>query len=184
MHQVALTHLPVGSLGIRYEGMEGYVVRKAQSRLRQMWRETLRDAWKEGVIDDSRYAYKLGEMQECLSDFRNGGRWWERSWLDSLTPERGGAPEERFIHTVGERIDMFSIGPLTFQNDLKATIDKVTVLTFDPDGGQIYRNYDLRSLAREHARLQRNDDDSNGDGVEDDDSLLPDLSGAPNERRS
>lgn len=177
LHQVALTHLPTGSLVVRYEGIEGYVVRKVQSRLRDMWRETLREAWKEGMIDETRYARKLDEMREGLKDFREGGRWWERSWLDSLTPERGGAPAEAFVHTVGDRLEVLSLGPLTFTNDLKASIDKVTVLTFDPDGGQIYRDYDLRSLAREHARLQRKDDDANGDGVEDEEFGLPDLSG-------
>lgn len=172
LHQVSLTRLPPGSLMVRYEGIEGYVVRKAQSRLKSLWRDSIKDAWEGGVLDDHRYEAELDEMYNTLGDFRAGGRWWERSWLDSLTPERGGAPAQPFIHYVGRRLDVLRVGPMRFTNDLKARIDRVTVLSFDPDGGQIYRDFDLRRLAREHARLQRS-----GDDLEDREDELPALTG-------
>lgn len=174
MHQVALTRLPPGSLVVRYEGIEGYLLRKAQSRLKSLWRESIKDAWEGGILDDQRYDAAIDEMYDSLADFRAGGRWWERSWLDSLTPERGGAPVQPFVHRIGERIDVLRLGPVHFTNDFKARVDQVTVLSFDPDGGQIHRDVDLRRLAREHARLQRSGDDQ--DAREDE---LPTLTGEP-----
>lgn len=174
MHQVSLTRLPPGSLQVRYEGIEGYLVRKAQSRLKSLWRDSIKDAWEGGILDDQQYDARIDEMYDSLSDFRSGGRWWERSWLDSLTPERGGAPADPYVHRVGERLDVLRVGPVRFTNDLKARVDRVTILSFDPDGGQIYRDFDLRRLAREHARLQRSGDDLDDRGDE-----LPALTGEP-----
>jgi hypothetical protein len=174
MHQVSLTRLPPGSLVVRYEGIEGYLVRKTQSRMKSLWRESIKDAWEAGILDDQRYDSAIEHMYESLSDFRAGGRWWERSWLDSLTPERGGAPATPFVQKIGERIDVFSLGPVRFTNDFKARVDRVTILSFDPDGGQIHRDFDLRRLAREHARLQRA-----GDDLDERDDELPALTGEP-----
>jgi hypothetical protein len=157
LQEVALTRLPVGSLIVSYEGIEGYIVKKVQSRLRNQWRTSLRDAYEEGAISTDRYISRLQHMGEVLGDFRAGGRWWERSWLDSLTPERGGAPARPYEHTIGERLDVIKLGPIAFTNDLRARVDRLTILSFDPDGGQIYRDLEVSQLAREDARLERAD---------------------------
>lgn len=155
--QVALTRLPVGSLVVRYEGIEGYIIKKVQSRLRNQWRTTLRDAYEEGGIDLDRYVSRVKHMNEVLTDFRAGGRWWERSWLDSFPPEKGGAPAVPYEEVIGRRLEVFRLGPLSFTNELRARLDKTTILSFDPDGGQIYRDIEVAHLAREDARLERAD---------------------------
>ncbi len=159
LQQVSLTRLPPGSLLMRYEGIEGVIVRKLNGRLRKLWRESLRDAYDAEMIDDTTFRAASDDMYERLADFNAGGRWWERSWLDSLPPEKGGAPALPFVHRVGERLEVFSLGPLSFTNDLRAHLDSFTVLSVDPDGGQIYRDHDVGRLAREHAHLKRDDED-------------------------
>lgn len=157
VHQVSLTRLPVGSLIVRYEGLEGLVMRKLQGRLRAEWRNSLRRAYDGEVLDYDGYLDGLQQMGESIGDMRSGGRWWERSWMDSLPAHRGGAPAERYVHTYGETLEIFSLGPLSFTNDLRGRVDKVTILSLDPDSGQIYRDLDVRHLAREDAYLERAD---------------------------
>lgn len=159
LHQVSLTRLPPGSLRMKYEGLEGIVVRKLNGRLKKIWRDSINDAWEAEMLDVDAYKAAFNDMYERMGDFNAGGRWWERSWLDSLTPERGGAPAQPFVHTIGERLEVFKLGPLSFSNDLRAHLDHFTVLRVDPDGGQIYRDHDTERLAREHAHLKRDADD-------------------------
>lgn len=159
LHQVSLTRLPPGSLMVRYEGIEGLVVRKAYGRLKRLWRDSINDAFDAEMLDDHGLHAAYDDMYERLSDFNAGGRWWERSWLDSLTPERGGAPATPFVHQIGERIELFQLGPLSVTNDLRAHLDSFTILRVDPDGHQIYRDHDYGRLAREYAHIKRDDDD-------------------------
>jgi hypothetical protein len=166
IHAVSLTRLPPGSLVMRYEGIEGVVVRKATSRLKSLWNDSIRDRYEADLIDYDEYGDELTDMGNACADFDAGGRWWDRSWLDSLTPERGGAPERPVVCQIGERLEVFRLGPLSVTNDLRARIDHLTVLRIDPDAGQIYRHLDVRRLAHEHAHLRR-------DADEQDDHLPP-----------
>lgn len=176
VRQVSLTRLPPGSLIVEYEGIQGLVVRKLQSRMRKQWMDDLTEAYEEGLLDDGGYVAKLGEARDALADFRCGGRWWERSWLDSLTPERGGAPAQPYVHTFGERIEVLRFGDLSFTNDLRGRVDGLGSLSFDPGTKQIYRTaVEARRLAREDARLRRDVDD------EEDEPLLPDAEGLGDE---
>lgn len=159
LQQVSLTHLPPGSLMIRYEGVEGVIVRKLERRMRKLWRDSIQDAYKAEMIDDVTYRAAFTDMYERMADFQAGGRWWERSWMDSLVPERGGAPARPYTETIGQRLEVFKLGPLSFTNDLRAHVDSFTVLSVDPDGGQIYRDHDYGRMAREHAHLKRDDED-------------------------
>ncbi|MCO5168361.1 MAG: hypothetical protein M9894_18640 [Planctomycetes bacterium] len=159
VRQVSLTHLPPGSLIVRYDGLEGFVVRKVQARMRKLWRDSIRDAYDAEAIDWDRYDRAFEVMHESFADHRAGGRWWERSWLDSLTPERGGAPANPFVQTIGQEIQVARLGPLSLSNELRVSLDRLSFLRIDPDGGQIYRDHDVRRLAREHAHLRRDDAD-------------------------
>lgn len=165
LRQVSLTRLPPGSFRVRYEGIESVVVRKIQSRLRKLWRDSISDAYEAEMLDDDALEAAFTDMYHRLADFGAGGRWWERSWLDSLVPERGGAPATPVVQQIGQEIELFRLGPLSFNNELRVRVDGLT-LRVDPDAGQIYRDHDYGRLAREYAYIKRDDQDE-------DDAELP-----------
>lgn len=171
--QVSLTRLPPGSLVIRYAGIHGFVVRRAQGRLRELWHDSIDDAWDAGILDDEGYDAELTRMYDALADFRAGGRWWDRSWQDSLVEGRGGAPAAPFEHQIGERI-AFRLGPLILTNELRAYVERVAMLSVDPDAARLLRGTDPTRLAREHARLVRDDSDPEAEPVLEDGPEDPD----------
>ncbi len=153
--EVTLRRLPPGSLVIRYAGIHAVVVRRVQGRLRALWQDSIQDAWEAGILDDEAYAAELDRMFAALADHRAGGRWWERSWHDSLLPRLGGAPAAPVEARVGERLELVRLGPLKLTNDLRAYVDRVAVLTVDPDATPLLRGTEPSRLAREHAWLIR-----------------------------
>ncbi|MCO5171974.1 MAG: hypothetical protein M9894_37220 [Planctomycetes bacterium] len=152
--QVSLTRLPPGALVIRYAGLQAVVVRRVQGHLRDRWHASLRDAWAAGVLSDERYEAALERMFDALADHRAGGRWWERSWLDSLPASRGGAPDPPLEHVVGERVAL-RLGPLILTSDLRLQVERVGALAVEPDAPRPLRRLETARLAREHAWLRR-----------------------------
>lgn len=177
--QVTLTRLPPGSLVVRYEGLQGLVVRRLQRELRVRWQRSLRDAWDAGVLDDDAYEGALEEMYDELTDVAAGGRWWTRSWRDSLPEAKGGAPARPYVHIVGQRVEVLRLGWLSLTSDGRARVDGLTVLRLDPSAGPYVRRGDgpvAVRLAREHARLARDpsgDAEDAGAGREDATDVAP-----------
>lgn len=153
--QVTLTRLPPGSLAVRYEGLQGYVVRRVRKELKSHWTRSLRDRWEGAVLDDDEYEAALTRMNEALSDAVVEGRWWERSWWHSLPPEKGGAPLTPYLQVVGQRVDVVRIGPWSLTNDLRARFDDVTIIGLDATRAVVRRPGRPFDLARSHARLDR-----------------------------
>lgn len=153
---VTLQRLPPGSLIVRYCGFEGFVVKKIQSRLRRAWSDSLEQAWRAGILSDRGYQDELQAMGEDLADHRVGGRWWERDWTASLTPARGGAPAQPFVHIIGTRIEVIRIGPISLTNDLRIRLKPFVAFRFSPGQARAITIPTDRN-ARSHARLVRND---------------------------
>jgi hypothetical protein len=155
--QVTLTRLPPGSLLIRYEGFQGFVVGKLKRELRKRWSNSLRDQWEGRVLSDDDYEHALEAMYDELGLHAAGGAWWTRAWYDSLPAEKGGAPEVPYVQTIGQKVDIFRVGPWSVSNDLRAHLDGIT-LSLDAGQGPYVRRSDgsvAVRLAREHARLAR-----------------------------
>lgn len=165
--QVTLRELPPGSLHIEYEGFQSFLVRKLQSRYRSLWKDQLELLYDETNMTDAEYRRAREEMNLAFADLKVG-RWWERSWLESLPPEKGGAPELPWVHEVGQEIDVVKIGAFRFTNELKIRIDGTTILALDPDPGLVFREREEiaepRRVARDHARLVRASRDPQYDG--------------------
>lgn len=155
--QVTLTRLPPGSLLIRYQGFQGFVVGKLKRELRKRWANSLRDQWEGQVLSDDDYESALQAMYDDMALHQAGGAWWTRAWYDSLPAEKGGAPEVPYVQTVGQKVDILRIGPWSVSNDLRAHLDGIT-LSLDAGHGPYVRRSDgsvAVRLAREHARLAR-----------------------------
>jgi hypothetical protein len=121
LDQVAMAPRIPGTLRIRYRGLQGVVVRYCTGRLGSLWRDSIDQSAGGGLWRDEAEARRLGrrERANALTDHANGGRWWERRWFHSLSPEQGGAPAKTQVHTVGSRIEIVRLGPLSINNEFK-----------------------------------------------------------------
>jgi hypothetical protein len=155
--QVTLTRLPPGSLLLRYQGFQGFVVGKLRRELRKRWLSSLRDQWEGQVLSDDAYEQALEAMYDDLALHEAGGAYWTRRWYESLPAEKGGAPEVPYVQQVGQKVDLVRIGSWSISNDMRAHLDGVT-LSLDAGQGPYVRRSDgsvAVRLAREHARLAR-----------------------------
>ena len=154
---VALTRRIPGSLVIDYEGLQGYVMKQLQKRLRKEWGNHLEDVQEYTEITDWEMRQRYERMSNALIDHEAGGAWWDRPWMYSLPASKGGAPDQPYVHQVGRTIEFLRLGPLALRNDMKARMDTVTVFELDSDPGRIYRALpeQVPLLARDHAQLDR-----------------------------
>lgn len=147
-----------GSVVVRYQGIEGYVVRQLRSRLRSAWRRQVRHAVQFRDPYDPTARAQMAEIDWAMRDHDAGGRWWERAWFYSLPPAKGGAPDRPYVHTVGRRIT-WRFGPLSVSNDLRIKLDPFAELRVEPDGLDDRDDGPAGALrARDHAHLGRADD--------------------------
>lgn len=160
--QVALRRLPPGSLVVEHAGLHAFALRHIERRLRAAWRDTIRDRWEAGIDDDDAMRQRFVDMGDALADFDAGGAWGARSWLASRRPEDGGAPRTARVHTVGERIEVLRLGPISLTNELKGKIDRVAAFGLDPGAGPLVRPLPTTTgpraraaQARDDARLER-----------------------------
>ena len=119
---VMMTSLPPGSLIVRYDGPQKIIIKHARSQVRRY----------------SRRYREYGEGKHRDIDVWNEAvslsGWWSRSWMASLPPEKGGAPAQPYVHTIGKEIT-WSYGPFTLSNMLRLKIDYVAAFKFNTDPG-------------------------------------------------
>jgi len=66
------------------------------------------------------------------SDPRVNGVWWNRTWWESLPPEKGGAPAVPYVHVYGKENEL-RLGPLSITNTFKLRFDYVGFFELNPD---------------------------------------------------
>ena len=120
---VMMTRLPPGSLRIQYDGLQKVIIKHARSQVRHYARK-YRDHKAEASHDI-----------DVWNDAPTLNSWWTRSWMDSLPSNKGGAPDEPYVHTIGQEIT-WRLGPLSLTNTLKLKIDYFAVFKFNPDPGE------------------------------------------------
>jgi hypothetical protein len=113
-----------GYVQYEFKGLWKYGVREIRSRFSREYRNQLRDFWQQS----NEHQYGWCDYQRDLDEFSSGGtlyNWWtNRTWMDSLPIEKGGAPTHRII-TYGREGDWFDLGPFTVSHDLKVKIKKI-----------------------------------------------------------
>ena len=172
LSSVALSASIPGSVVIDYEGLQGFVVKRARRRYRKLWRNQFKDWVRETYISDWELNRRAVAMGDAYADMLAGGRWWDRRWFHSLPEAKGGAPDTPYVHQVGQRTCFLRLGPLELYNDMRARLDKVAVLGLDPDPDRIYRPLrDVPRQMRDHAALGRVDGDVPA-ALADEDELL------------
>jgi hypothetical protein len=129
---VTMTHVPSGSMVIRFDGLHGVAMRQLRSQYRRFARQAARAGWyvPESDSDVDRRFYT--RLDHAWVDPHVNGAWWNRRWWESASPSRGGAPLLPYIHTYGREMS-WRRGPLTFTNTLKLRVDYLAFFEIDPD---------------------------------------------------
>ena len=165
--QVTLAHRIPGGKIVRYRGLQGFVVRQMRRAYQRRWRRSLRETYDEGGLDTFALAARYRAMGEAEADLAAGGRWWTRTWQESLTPARGGAPERPWSEELGTQVTMVSVGPFSLTNDFRVRLDGGYFgLRVDPSPSRVFRDLAEVDVARDYATYQRQSGD---------DESLPDL---------
>jgi hypothetical protein len=109
------TPQPPGAVIIRYGGLRGLFVDELESQLTNYWNDSINLYGAYRSIWDEREPYET--LGFFMTDYRKGGRWWERAWYYSRPPEKGGAPHPRVYNLDHVAVDLW-----LFQIDSKMKI--------------------------------------------------------------
>jgi len=134
---------PPGSVIIRYGGLRGLFVDEAESQLTNLWVDRIKLTLPYTSIWDEQEPYTT--LGNFVTDNRKGGRWWERSWDFSRTPEKGGAQHPRVYD-----MDRVTLSFWLFQMNSKFKL-KVRELSFSLHSERRFKNSDG---PRDHWRLK------------------------------
>jgi hypothetical protein len=69
------------------------------------------DEWSKSNISYLQYQDQADRFMALESDAFTG-KWWDRSWSESLVVEKGGAPKERPLLSYGSEMTVFDLGEL------------------------------------------------------------------------
>jgi len=143
LSQVTNPTLPVGSFGIKYDGLDEIAIEQLQKKARSFCRDQLQRHFTEGDLSYEAYQSKL-----ALLDVRTDiiGNWWERRWFESLPSEKGGAPEVPVYQTVGSRHKMVNVGRFSMDNTGHFLYRGVDVVTVDSDTRVVPRNINAQLM--------------------------------------
>jgi hypothetical protein len=132
LDQVTMRDYPEGSIRYEFRGFHKFIVRHIRSQYRRFVRQAVHRGWY--VRDESNDDWPLF-MSRAESDFNGGhtnGNWWQRSWIDSLSPEQGGAPYDQIVHYIGSDSEI-ELGPLVITNGLGIRLKNIQLFEVNPN---------------------------------------------------
>jgi hypothetical protein len=103
-----------GEICLRYDGIPGVVVGKLLDLHRHLWNLSIDSAYYKGNISWFEYQERLSDQAFLVADTQQG-KWWERSWNQSLITGQGGANSPQIV-TIGKELTVFEFGEITFTN--------------------------------------------------------------------
>lgn len=98
-----------GAYSLEFVGIQRLALDQVKRRIRHQAEDDLRRQWN---LSNMPYAEFTERMNQASSEFNPYGEWWERSWIYSLPPEKGGAPRRPIVETIGWDIKITRNTPL------------------------------------------------------------------------
>jgi hypothetical protein len=120
-----------GTVVRTYRGLQGVLYRRAMGYYHRLATDTLRSLWAGTSISAMQFQEDLDYVGAQEADFFAGGRWWERTWRQSLLPEKGGAPATPRVIEIGKEIELFRVGELAFTTEGKLRAGRLSVYLSD-----------------------------------------------------
>lgn len=96
---------PPGSVLIRYGGLRGLFFDEYENQITNLWLDRIKLTLdSNNSIFGQQYYYN--NVNNFVGDIKKGGCWWQRDWMDSLPPQKSGAPSFRVIDNDTVAIDI------------------------------------------------------------------------------
>lgn len=113
--QLAPRRFAPGEIRLRYDGLEGVLVSRVISYHRRYWSRSLNDRYNRGYLSLFDFERLQYERSCAEGDAQLVGRWWERSWMESLPEEKGGAGPTQTI-TMGRELNVLQFDEISITN--------------------------------------------------------------------
>jgi hypothetical protein len=95
-------HVP-GAYRLELVGLQKMLLNQVQRKIQHQAEDDLRRQWN---LSNMPYSEFSARMSGINSSYNPYGEWWERSWMHSLPPEKGGAPRRPVVERVGWDIEI------------------------------------------------------------------------------
>ncbi|MBI3723402.1 hypothetical protein HY251_05535 [bacterium] len=145
VHEIAPEDDGPGSVITNYRGVQSVVVRRLMGYYRRIVADDFRERWRGTSLSLLQLEGLERRLEEKELELARGGNWGARTWRQSLVPEKGGAPVQLRIDTIGSEIELLRIGELAFTNEGKLRLGRLSVYLDDE------RTYEKLSKVREVA---------------------------------
>jgi len=102
---------PTYHINYEYAGLEGVIKNQLEKLANRYYRKQLRDYWEQSYLHPLDLDKRVREL-----NLQNGEhRWWDRTWRESLPPEKGG--QQEYTQQIGSKIEIIQIGPTGITNE-------------------------------------------------------------------
>lgn len=140
---VTMRTLPAGSMVFEYRGVHRLAIRQARSQYRRAVKTAVRRGWYVRPESDDFEPLFRADTERDFAGHHVNGAWWTRSWMDSLPSEKGGAPDDPYVHVFGAKTEL-DLGLLRISNELNVKLNYISFLELNPNPV----DQDQRSLGR------------------------------------
>lgn len=104
---------PSRRIKIEYAGIQRVVYDQLGKLASRYYKQQARDYWNQSYLHPMDLDRRMRQFNIESSDAYD--RWWDRSWIESLSPERGG--QTTITHQVGSKIEVIRVGPIALDNE-------------------------------------------------------------------
>ncbi len=131
-----------GSIIRMYHGVQSIAVRRLLGYYRRLFTMDV----KNHLSGSNSAAFdaddRIQRMADAENDMHSGGRWWQRTWRQSLLPQCGGAPALPRVESVGSEIELFRLGEIVITNEGKLKVGRLSLYL---DDDRIYERIEERT---------------------------------------
>jgi hypothetical protein len=104
---------PSYHINYEYGGIQGVIYTQLEKLANRYYKQQLATFWDQSYSRTSDLDRQMRLYQLEASD--SGYHWWDRTWRESLPPEKGG--QITATYQIGSKIDVMRIGPLGLTNE-------------------------------------------------------------------
>lgn len=108
---------PSYNIQTEYVGFHRAVYNQLDRLAMRYYKQQMRTYWEQSYKHPLDLDRQMRDYNLYISDFHN--QWWNRSWWDSLPPEKGG--QVTIVHRVGCQTDVLQLGPIRLSNEGKVS---------------------------------------------------------------
>jgi hypothetical protein len=131
-----------GSVIRTYHGIQGIAVKRLLGYYSRLFSEDMKNRWT-GTSESIFQLDRRMERMACAeADMKAGGRWWDRTWRQSLVPEAGGTPALSRIESIGKELEIVRAGEFALTTEGRLRVGRLSLYL---DDDRIYQRIEQRT---------------------------------------